>query len=73
MLQELHTTSRALQRVAIQRHRLNARNACSDMRDSAKARRERTRHPIELGGLVEKTGLVELPRDRRVTLVSAFL
>jgi len=73
LLQELHTTSRALQRVAIQRHRLNARNACSDMRDSAKARRERTRHPIELGGLVEKTGLVELPRDRRVTLVSAFL
>ena len=43
------------------------------MRDWAKARRERTRHLIELGGLVQKAGLVELLRDDRATLLGAFL
>jgi len=47
--------------------------ARSDMRDWAKARRERTRHLIELGGLVQKAGLVELLRDDRATLLGAFL
>jgi hypothetical protein len=31
-------------------------------------RRERTRHLIELGGLVQKAGLVELTDDDRATL-----
>jgi hypothetical protein len=31
------------------------------------ARRERTRHLIELGGLVQKAGLVELADDDRAT------
>ena len=43
------------------------------MRDWAKARRERTRHLIELGGLVQKAGLVELLDDDRATLLGAFL
>jgi len=43
------------------------------MRDWAKARRERTRHLIELGGLVQKAGLVELVDDDRATLLGALL
>lgn len=37
------------------------------------ARRERTRHLIELGGLVHKAGLVELVEDDRATLYGALL
>jgi Conjugal transfer protein TraD len=47
--------------------------ARTDTRDWAKARRERTRHLIELGGLVQKAGLVELLRDDRATLLGALL
>jgi len=36
-------------------------------------RRERTRHLIELGGLVQKAGLVDLTDDDRVTLYGAML
>lgn len=36
-------------------------------------RRERTRHLIELGGLVQKSGLVELTDDDRATLYGAML
>jgi hypothetical protein len=36
-------------------------------------RRARTRHLIELGGLVQKAGLVELTEDDRATLLGAFL
>jgi hypothetical protein len=36
-------------------------------------RRERTRHLIELGGLVVKAGLVELTGDDRALLYGAFL
>jgi hypothetical protein len=36
-------------------------------------RRERTRHLIELGGLVQKAGLVELADDDRATLYGALL
>ena len=43
------------------------------MRDWARARRERTRHLIELGGLVQKAGLVELTGDDRATMLGAFL
>jgi len=43
------------------------------MRDWAKARRERTRHLIELGGLVQKAGLVDLTDDDRATMLGAFL
>jgi hypothetical protein len=43
------------------------------MRDWARARRERTRHLIELSGLVQKAGLVELVDDDRATLLGAFI
>ncbi|SES13626.1 conjugal transfer protein TraD [Sphingobium sp. YR768] len=43
------------------------------MREWAVKRRERTRHLIELGGLVVKAGLVELTDDDRATLYGAFL
>ncbi|WHO37628.1 conjugal transfer protein TraD [Sphingobium sp. AP49] len=43
------------------------------MRDWAIARRERTRHLIELGGLVVKAGLVDLTHDDRATIYGAFL
>tara|TARA_R110000868_G_scaffold33549_1_gene121596 strand:- start:1716 stop:1943 length:228 start_codon:yes stop_codon:yes gene_type:complete len=36
-------------------------------------RRERTRHLIELGGLVHKAGLVDLADDDRATLYGAML
>ena len=36
-------------------------------------RRERTRHLIELGGLVQKAGLVELTGDDRATIYGALL
>jgi len=36
-------------------------------------RRERTRHLIGLGGLVQKAGLVDLTRDDRAVLYGAFL
>jgi len=36
-------------------------------------RRARTRHLIELGGLVVKAGLVELTSDNRAVLLGAFL
>ncbi|UXC89913.1 conjugal transfer protein TraD [Sphingobium sp. RSMS] len=43
------------------------------MRECAIRRRERTRHLIELGGLVTKAGLVDLTDDDRATLYGAFL
>ena len=43
------------------------------MRNWAIKRRERTRHLIELGGLVIKAGLVDLTDDDRATLYGAFL
>ena len=36
-------------------------------------RRARTRHLIELGGLMQKAGLVELTNDDRATLYGALL
>ena len=36
-------------------------------------RRERTRHLIELGGIVQKSGLVDLADDDRATLYGAML
>ena len=36
-------------------------------------RRERTRHLIELGGLVQKAGLVDVTDDDRATIYGALL
>jgi hypothetical protein len=46
---------------------------CYDTREWVVKRRERTRHLIELGGLVQKSGLVELTSDDRAVLYGAFL
>jgi conjugative transfer protein TraD len=43
------------------------------MREWVAKRRERTKHLIELGGLVVKSGLVELVNDDRAVLYGAFL
>jgi hypothetical protein len=55
------------------RRRFEASKARTDMRDWALKRRTRTRHLIELGGLVIKAGLVELAADDRAALYGAFL
>ena len=52
---------------------MDAAHARFDTCNWAKVRRERTRHLIELGGLVQKAGLVELTSDDRATLLGAFL
>ena len=57
----------------VERNRLDAARARTDTRDWAKARRDRTRHLIELGGLVLKANLVELLDDDRATLLGALL
>lgn len=57
----------------MQRNRLDLARARADTRQWVQDRRERTRHLIELGGLVQKAGLVELVDDDRGTLLGAFL
>ncbi len=54
-------------------HRLQALQARTDTRDWVVKRRERTRHLIEIGGLVVKSGLVELTNDDLAALYGAFL
>lgn len=54
-------------------HRIEAGQRRTDTRQWVVDRRERTRHLIELGGLVQKAGLVELTDDDRAVLLGAFL
>ena len=69
----MQATQAKLRRLVALRNRLDAARARADTRDWARERRERTRHLIELGGLVHKAGLVELTDDDRATLLGAFL
>jgi hypothetical protein len=62
-----------MRQLVVARNRLDAARTLTDTRDWAKARRERTRHLIELGGLVIKADLVELLKDDRATLLGALL
>ena len=55
------------------RNRLDRDRARHDTRQWVQDRRARTRHLIELGGLVQKAGLVELLDDDRATLLGALL
>ncbi len=55
------------------RNRLEAVRARAGTRAWVVARRERTRHLIELGGLVQKADLVALADDDRALLYGAFL
>ena len=57
----------------MRRNRLDAARARHDTRQWVQDRRTRTRHLIELGGLVQKAGLVDLVDDDRATLLGAFL
>jgi hypothetical protein len=50
-----------------------AKQARRDTQEWQVKRRERTRHLIELGGLVAKAGLVELTDDDRAVLYGVFL
>ncbi len=54
-------------------HRVEVRQRRTDKREWIVNRRERTRQLIELGGLVQKAGLVELIEDDRAVLLGAFL
>jgi hypothetical protein len=49
--------------------RLLATRSRNDTRDWIVNRRERTRHLIELGGLVAKAGLIELTDDDRAVML----
>ncbi len=54
-------------------NRVTRAQALHDTRDWVQQRRARTRQLIELGGLVQKAGLVELTGDDRATLLGAML
>jgi len=62
-----------LRRLTVLRNRLDLARARDDNRQWVQDRRARTRHLIELGGLVQKAGLVELVDDDRATLLGALL
>jgi Conjugal transfer protein TraD len=53
--------------------RVEASQRRTDKRDWVMQRRERTRQLIELGGLVQKAGLIGLTDDDRQVLLGAFL
>jgi hypothetical protein len=55
------------------RNRHRAARARHDMRTWQIERRKRTRRLIELGGLVVKSGIVNLTRDDRATIFGALL
>ena len=69
----LTATDRALKQNAAARRRAESGQRRFDTREWVVERRERTRHLIELGGLVQKSGLVELADDDRATLYGAML
>jgi Conjugal transfer protein TraD len=54
-------------------HRVEASQRRTDKREWVMDRSERTRHLIELGGLVQKAGLIELADADRAVLLGAFL
>jgi hypothetical protein len=57
----------------VARHRLLGAKARNDTREWVVKRRARTRQLIELGGLVAKSGLVELVEDDRPTIFGALI
>ena len=66
-------TLHQLRRTEAARRRADAVLARTDARAWVMHRRERTRQLIELGGLVQKAGLVNLTDDDRATLYGGFL
>lgn len=70
---ELLATTAQLKRLTVLRNRLDRDRARHDTREWVQDRRARTRQLIELGGLVQKAGLIDLVDDDRATLLGAFL
>jgi hypothetical protein len=73
LLAELLATTAQLKRLTVLRNRLDLARTRDDKRQWVQDRRARTRHLIELGGLVQKAGLIELVDDDRATLLGALL
>ena len=73
MLRQLSATLAALQRNRTARNRHQAARARHDMRTWQIERRKRTRHLIELGGLVVKAGVTDLTGDDRAIIFGALL
>ncbi len=69
----MQATARAQTKLAQAVHRAEAAQRRTDTRGWVVQRRERTRHLIELGGLVQKAGLVDLTDDDRAILYGAML
>jgi hypothetical protein len=57
----------------VARNSHQAAQARHDMRTWQIERRKRTRHLIELGGLVVKAGIVDLTGDDRITIYGALI
>lgn len=73
LLRQLSATAAALNRNHAARARHQAAQARHDMRTWQVERRKRTRHLIELGGLIVKSGVVDLTGDDLVTILGALL
>ena len=71
--QRLTATLAAFRRNRTARNRHQAAKARDDMRSWQVERRKRTRHLVELGGLVVKAGIVDLTDDDRATILGALL
>lgn len=66
-------TAAALRRTMAAVNRAERARPRFDTRAWMQARRARTRHLIELGGLVHKAGFVELTGDDRAALLGALI
>src|SRR3954447_6658136 len=73
MHRQLTATRTALRRNRSARNRHQAARARHDMRTWQVERRKRTRHLIELGGLIVKCGIVDLTGDDRATILGALI
>src|SRR3546814_16206339 len=69
----LAATAKAETKLAQARPRVEAAKRRTDTRGWVVQRSERTRHLIDLGGLVQQAGLVELTADHQATLDAANL
>ncbi len=72
-MRDLQAATAQLSRISIMQNRIERAQALHDTRDWVQERRARTRQLIELGGLVQKAGLVELTGDDRATLLGAMM
>src|SRR4051812_46220152 len=73
LLRELQVTAAALRRPPAGAPGANRPRPRSNKRAGMHPRRARTRHLIELGGLVHKAGFVELTGDDRAALLGALI